>query len=119
MIQEIGAFADYRLVVAGKCRNHGFGRFLAELFRAFLEAFVEKLTRVGLIAASSCALGDNRREVFEIEAGHGSALLSRVEPDREADFRHVLLGLANSELAEMKDRSCERGGSMAVANAFH
>jgi len=56
---------------------------------------------------------ENRSPLF------GIMLLSRVEPDREADFRHVLLGLANGELAEMKDRGGERCRSVAVANAFH
>src|SRR5262249_32749327 len=43
--------------------------------------------------------------------------LSWVEAHREAHFRHVLLGLADAELAEMEDRGSERRRGMAVADA--
>src|SRR5471032_648577 len=74
MIEKIGAFADHRFIIARKCRDHGFGRFLAELLRAFLDARVEELARIGLIAAGARALGDDGRKIIEIEAGHRAAL---------------------------------------------
>ena len=74
VVEQIGAFPDHRLLVAGKRRDHGLGCFLAELLRAFFDALVEELAGVGLIAAGACALGDDGREIFEIEARHESAL---------------------------------------------
>src|SRR5439155_21488079 len=70
MVEQIGAFPDDRCLIAGKGRDHGFGRLLAELLRAFLDALLEKLLRIGLVAALARAFGDNGRKIFEIEAGH-------------------------------------------------
>src|ERR1700674_414955 len=46
-----------------------------------------------------------------------AAALSRIEAYGEARGRHVPLGLADRELAEMENRGGKRGGGAAIADA--
>src|SRR5664279_267230 len=45
--------------------------------------------------------------------------LSRIEPHRQARFRHVLLGFPHAVLAEMEDRGRQHRRGVAVADTFN
>ena len=85
VIEQISALGDERRLVACNRGDDGYSRLFAELLRAFLDAFVEELVRIGFLAAGASALGDDFSKLIEIEIRHRKAreaLLGRLVSER-------------------------------------